>query len=107
MRSGRQEPDANNRAEYIEQTDMQKLLSSKYGWLALIVLLVLVNLLAGRLYYRLDLTREKRYTLSAPTINLLSKLDDDVEVDFFLQGDLKAGIRQLSKNTQELLQEFN
>lgn len=86
---------------------MQKLLSSKYGWLALIVLLVLVNGLAGRLHYRLDLTHEKRYTLSAPTKNLLSKLDDDVEVDFFLQGDLKAGIRQLSKSTQELLQEFN
>ncbi|HWK04579.1 MAG TPA: gliding motility-associated ABC transporter substrate-binding protein GldG [Puia sp.] len=86
---------------------MQKLLSSKYGWLALIVLLVLVNLLASHLHYRLDLTREKRYTLSAPTKDLLSKLDDDIEVDFFLQGDLKAGIRQLSKSTQELLQEFS
>src|SRR5258708_7394395 len=86
---------------------MKKLLSSKYGWLALIVLLVLVNLLAGHFHYRLDLTKEKRYTLSAPTKNLLHKLEDDVEVDFFLQGDLKAGIRQLSKSTQELLQEFN
>jgi ABC-2 type transport system permease protein len=84
-----------------------KLLSSKYGWLALIALLVALNLLAGRFHYRLDLTQEKRYTLSAPTKNLLSKLDDDVEVDFFLQGDLKAGFRQLSKSTQDLLQEFN
>jgi ABC-2 type transport system permease protein len=84
-----------------------KLLSSKYGWLALIVLLVLVNGLAGHYHYRLDLTKEKRYTLSVSTRNLLRKLDDDIEVDFFLQGDLKAGIRQLSKSTQELLQEFN
>jgi len=30
-----------------------------------------------------------------------------VEVDLFLQGDLKAGIRKLSKSAQELLQEFN
>lgn len=81
--------------------------SSKYGWLILIVLLVLVNLLAGHFHYRIDLTQEKRYTLSNPTRTLLEKLDDDVEVDFFLAGDLKAGIRQLSKSTQELLQEFN
>lgn len=84
-----------------------KLFSSKYGWIALIALLVLVNLLAGHFHYRLDLTQEKRYTLSAPTRALLGKLDDDVEVDFFLQGDLKAGIRQLSKSSLELLQEFN
>jgi len=82
-------------------------LSSKYGWLILLVVLVGINLLAARIHYRLDLTQEKRYTLSAPTKNLLSKLDEEVEVDFFLQGDLKAGIRQLSKSTQELLQEFN
>ena len=81
--------------------------SSKYGWIALIAGLVLVNMLAGHFHYRLDLTREKRYTLSAPTKNLLSKLDDDIELDFFLQGDLKAGFRQLSKSTLDLLQEFN
>ena len=86
---------------------MKKLLSSKYGWIALIALLVVLNLLAGHFHYRLDLTKEKRYTLSAPTKALLGKLDDDVEVDFFLQGDLKAGIRQLSKSSLDLLQEFN
>ncbi|HTI07941.1 MAG TPA: gliding motility-associated ABC transporter substrate-binding protein GldG [Puia sp.] len=86
---------------------MKRLFSSKYGWLALIVLLVLINLAAGHFHYRLDLTQEKRYTLSPATRTLLSKLDDEVEVDFFLQGDLKAGIRQLSKNSLELLQEFN
>ena len=86
---------------------MKRLFSSKYGWLALIVLLVLINLIAGHFHYRLDLTQEKRYTLSPATRTLLSKLDDEVEVDFFLQGDLKAGIRQLSKNSLELLQEFN
>ena len=86
---------------------MKQLFSSKYGWLALIVLLVLINLVAGHFHYRLDLTQEKRYTLSPATRTLLSKLDDDVEVDFFLQGDLKAGIRQLSKSSLELLQEFN
>jgi len=80
------------------------------GWLGagmVVVALVLINLVAGHFHYRLDLTQEKRYTLSAPTKEMLRNLDDNIEVEFFLQGDLKAGIRKLSKSTLELLQEFN
>ncbi|HEY4289494.1 MAG TPA: gliding motility-associated ABC transporter substrate-binding protein GldG [Puia sp.] len=72
-----------------------------------IILLVAVNLLASRLHSRLDLTAEKRYTLSVPTTELLKKVDDDIQIDFYLAGDLKAGIRKLAKSTDELLQEFN
>lgn len=84
-----------------------KLLYSKYGWIVLLIILVAVNLLAARYHYRLDLTREKRYTLSQATRDMLSKVDEPVQVDLFLQGDLKAGIRKLSKSTEELLQEFS
>lgn len=73
----------------------------------LVVLLAGLNLLASRLHYRLDLTQEKRYTLSAPTRELLKRVDDDIQIDFYLAGDLKAGIRKLAKSTEELLQEFN
>lgn len=74
---------------------------------AIIAALVVLNLIAGHFHYRLDLTQEKRYTLSAPTKQMLRNLDEPIEVEFFLQGDLKAGIRKLSKSTQELLQEFS
>lgn len=80
---------------------------NKLGWVGVLAVLLILNLGASRLHYRLDLTHEKRYTLSAPTKELLRHLDDDIQVDFFLQGDLKAGFRKLSKSTQELLQEFN
>jgi gliding motility-associatede transport system auxiliary component len=83
-----------------------KLLYSKYGWIVLLIILVAVNLLAARYHYRLDLTQEKRYTLSQATRDMLSRIDEPVQVDLFLQGDLKAGIRKLSKSTQELLEEF-
>ncbi len=72
-----------------------------------IILLAALNLIASRLHSRLDLTAEKRYTLSAPTRELLKKVDDDIQIDFYLAGDLKAGIRKLAKSTDELLQEFN
>jgi ABC-2 type transport system permease protein len=69
--------------------------------------LAVLNLLAAHLHYRLDLTQEKRYTLSAPTKQMLGRVDDDITVDFFLAGNLKAGIRKLAKSTDDLLQEFN
>jgi ABC-2 type transport system permease protein len=79
----------------------------RYGWLGLMILLLALNLGASKLHYRLDLTQEKRYTLSTPTKELLRHLDDEVQIDFYLQGDLKSGIRKLSKSAQELLQEFS
>ena len=73
----------------------------------MLLLLVGVTLGAAVLHFRLDLTAEKRYTLSTPTKAMLARLDGDVQVDFFLEGNLKAGVRQLAKSSLEMLQDFN
>jgi gliding-associated putative ABC transporter substrate-binding component GldG/gliding motility-associated ABC transporter permease protein GldF len=73
----------------------------------LIAVLIGVNIAAAIVHYRIDLTAEHRYTLSRPTKAMLAKLDDDVQVDLYLAGNLKAGIRQLAKSAQEELQDFN
>ncbi|MBS1668832.1 MAG: gliding motility-associated ABC transporter substrate-binding protein GldG [Bacteroidetes bacterium] len=85
---------------------MNKLASSKYWWIYLIIALVFINLLASQFHNRWDLTKEKRYTLGEPTKELLRNLDDNINVDVFLKGNLKAGIKKLSKSTEELLSEF-
>jgi ABC-2 type transport system permease protein len=87
--------------------EKQKRLSNRFGWLGLLICLVAVNFLGSAFHYRLDLTEEKRYTLSEPTIRLLRKIDDPISIDVFLKGDLKAGIKKLEKSTEELLEEFN
>ncbi len=85
---------------------MNKLISSKYWWLWLLVIIAALNFIAAQFHYRLDLTQEKRYTLSSATKRLLQGLDGDVHVDIFLKGDLKAGAKKLAKSTTELLEEF-
>lgn len=85
----------------------RKVQEPRKHWLPLLIALLVINLGAAWFHYRLDLTKEKRYTLSRPTKELLKHLDDDITIDFFLQGDLKAGMRKLSKSTEELIQEFN
>jgi ABC-2 type transport system permease protein len=73
----------------------------------LILVLAIINLLSAHLHARLDLTKEKRYTLSEPTKNLLRHVDDEIVVDFYLAGNLKAGIRKLAKSADDELHEFN
>lgn len=85
---------------------MKKLLSSKYGWIYLLMVLIAINYLASVFHFRIDLTQEKRYTLSAPTKKLLKNLGDEVKVTVFLDGEMPAGFRKLANSTREMLQEF-
>lgn len=81
-----------------------KLLDSKLWWLWLIVFLFLINFLASEFHSRYDLTKEKRYTLSKATKNLLTKLDDDITIEVFLKGDFPAGFKKLANSTKEFLE---
>lgn len=76
----------------------------RFAFIVLVV--VLVNLLGQRFYTRLDLTAEKRYTLSKPTRQLIRDLDDVVFFKVYLEGDFPAGFKQLSRATREMLDEF-
>lgn len=71
-----------------------------------ILLAIVINQLASLYYVRLDLTEEQRYTIKAPTKELLKQLDDDVYVDVYLEGDLNAEFRRLRKAVRETLEEF-
>jgi len=86
---------------------MQKIFSSKSGWLFSLTGLILVNVLASFWPLRFDLTSEGRYTLSAPVRKMLGNIHDEVRIDIYLQGNLKSGLRKLKNSTEALLQEFN
>jgi gliding-associated putative ABC transporter substrate-binding component GldG len=85
---------------------MKKLFASKYWWISLLIVLVGINYLASQFHFRVDLTQEKRYTLSSPTKRLLRELGDQVTVTVLLDGEMPAGFKRLSNSARELLQEF-
>ena len=85
---------------------MNRLSSSKYGLVFLLVIILVLNFLASQWHYHLDLTEEKRYTLSTASKKLLRGLDDEVNIDVFLDGDMPAGFRKLANSTTDLLKEF-
>ena len=83
-----------------------KIWSSKFWWLFLLILIIAINFLASVFHSRLDLTKEKRYTLSMATKQLLKNLDESLVIDVFLKGDFPSGFKKLSVSTSELLKEF-
>ncbi|MFT3950258.1 MAG: gliding motility-associated ABC transporter substrate-binding protein GldG [Agriterribacter sp.] len=85
---------------------MKKLMQSKYSWLLVLAAIVLVNYIASQLHTRLDLTSEKRYTISNATRSLLKSLDEPATITVLLDGDLPAGFKKLQGSTRDMLQEF-
>lgn len=85
---------------------INKIWSSKLWWLLLLIIVVVVNFLASGFHTRLDLTKEKRYTLSKATEKLLKNLNEPVMIDVFLKGDFPSGFKKLSLSASELLKEF-
>jgi len=74
--------------------------------LIVISLIIIVNIISSYVFTRIDLTSEKRYTLSESTQNLLKNIDDIVYFRVFLDGEFPAGFKRLKRETKELLNEF-
>lgn len=85
---------------------MKKIFQHKYGIFWVLILLLLVNYLFSNIHYRMDLTAEKRFTISEPTKNLLNGLNDRVEIKILLDGDMPSGFRKLANSSKDMLSEF-
>ncbi|HXS36981.1 MAG TPA: gliding motility-associated ABC transporter substrate-binding protein GldG [Flavipsychrobacter sp.] len=72
----------------------------------MLAILVCMNMLAVRINYSLDLTREKRFTLSPSTKNLLRNMKDVAVIEVYLKGTFPAGFQRLAEETRERLESF-
>jgi len=77
------------------------------GLFLLLLLVFLVNYISQFLFSRIDLTSEKRYSLSAASKTILSNLKDDLYFKIYLSGDdLPPGFKRLKNAIKEMLDEF-
>lgn len=72
-----------------------------------IVILVLINLIANVVNGHIDLTEDKRFSLTEPTKRQLKSLDDVVFVRVLLEGKFPAAFKQLQTSTRLMLEDFN
>lgn len=74
--------------------------------IALAILAFLLIGAFGLFKFRLDLTSEKRYTLSSSTVKVLESVNKPMDIDVYLEGDFPASFRQLQNETRFMLEEF-
>lgn len=85
---------------------MQKVWKHKYGIVFLTGIFILLVYLSTLVFYRWDLTAEKRYSLTTATKSLLKEVDSTITIKVFLTGELPADYKKLSIATKDLLDEF-
>ena len=85
---------------------MQKVWQHKYGIWILAALFMAAIYLSTLFFYRVDLTSEKRYSLTPATKTLLTGMDSVISIKVFLTGELPADYKKLSIATKDLLDEF-
>ncbi|MCM5663379.1 gliding motility-associated ABC transporter substrate-binding protein GldG [Galbibacter mesophilus] len=73
----------------------------------LLVALVAINYLASFLVVRLDLTKNKRYTLADVSKETVKNTDQVIFVDVLLAGELPSEFKRLHTETKQLLEEFS
>jgi len=68
-----------------------------------IVIIIIINILSNYFVFNIDLTEDKRFTLSSQSIKVLNQIDDHLTIKVYLEGDLPAGIELLSSSIEEFL----
>ncbi|MBR3567601.1 MAG: gliding motility-associated ABC transporter substrate-binding protein GldG [Salinivirgaceae bacterium] len=71
-----------------------------------VAILLMIGILSSYFHARFDLTADRRYSLSKPTKQMLSRLDDEILFRVYLDGDLPAGFQRLQNSVREMLDEF-
>ena len=73
---------------------------------ATLLIVIFVNIIGTWLFLRLDLTAERRYTLSKHTKEMLKKIDEPVLFRVYLEGEFPADFKRLQSETKEMLNQF-
>ncbi|HAZ01999.1 MAG TPA: gliding motility-associated ABC transporter substrate-binding protein GldG [Marinilabiliales bacterium] len=71
-----------------------------------LAIIVLLTILSNYLFTRIDLTADKRYTLSSHTKRVLQETDDILYFKVYLDGEMPAGFQRLQNSVREILDEF-
>ena len=77
------------------------------GLAAVVVAVAMLNILSSFFFTRIDLTKDKRHSLSKSTIEMLKNLEDRVYFRVYLKGkDQPADYQLFAKQVEQMLQNF-
>jgi gliding-associated putative ABC transporter substrate-binding component gldG len=71
-----------------------------------LLLLLVINYIAQQWHSRIDLTQDKRYTLSETTRKTLSQIQQPLVIDVLLKGNIPTEFKKLQTEAIQLLEEY-
>ncbi len=74
--------------------------------LIILAVVVVANVIGSSFFHRFDLTKDKRYTLSPASLNIIKQVQNPLYIKVYMQGDLPAEFKRLQQETKQLLEEF-
>lgn len=78
-------------------------------WLQFIIIvagIILTGYIISFARVRIDLTEDRRYSLSDPTRTILDGIENDIYVQVFLDGEMPIPLKRLKRSVSEMLDEF-
>jgi len=61
----------------------------------LFIIIIVVNLVSQGFYNRIDLTKDNRYTIAKVTEGLINKIDKQLLIKVYLEGDFPSEFKRL------------
>lgn len=71
-----------------------------------IFILIVLNVLGTLFFHRFDLTKDKRYTLSPTSLQIVKQVQNPLSIKIYMEGVLPADFKRLQQETKQLLEEF-
>jgi len=89
-----------------------KLLKGLFNWSVLLIIIaatILINTIGSYLYFRIDMTKDQRYSLAQGTekfLNDKSKIESRISIQVYLEGNLPAEIQNFQNSLKDKLNDF-
>ena len=83
-----------------------------YNWTVLgmlVAVLVLLNFIGSMLYFKLDMTKDQRYSLAQSTVNFLSdkkNFENRISIQIYLDGNMPSELRNFQNALKDKLKDF-
>jgi len=86
---------------------MKKYLSSRLSTFLIFAIIILIFFISEKVYFRLDFTGDKRYTISNATKSILSELNETVTIKAYFSKDLPPEISKVHEDFKDLIIEYS
>ncbi len=74
--------------------------------LLILIVIILINFVSFHYFFRIDLTEDRRYSLSDATKNILRDLDETITITAYFTGEMPPQFTKIKNDFRDLLSEY-